>query len=192
MIFRWKRQEEYDSIFDILIISERTTLSEGSLSSNGVSPEHIDWDDDEDDDTTTTIYTMADYPAENQDTLIYELPEGGKIVCQGEIGRGNYGIVYRGSYELNDIDPVTEVAIKILNNTDMTVGVQADFEREMKIMMVDELIQLMLKVLIYLNLCSRTESQSQEHRQDYYPHGWATIYHNGTRETSIVWGVSVR
>lgn len=117
------------------IISERTTLSEGSISSNGGVPEH-DWDDDDDDDDTTTIYTMTDYPTEIQDTLVFELPDGGKIVSQGEIGRGHYGVVYRGTYELNDTDPVTEVAIKMLNNTDKIVGVQADFEREMKIMMV--------------------------------------------------------
>lgn len=60
----------------------------------------------------------------------FELPDGGRIVLQGELGSGHYGAVFRAQME--DIDNVcTAVAVKTLIQTENVIG---DFEREFKIM----------------------------------------------------------
>lgn len=60
----------------------------------------------------------------------YDLPDGSRVVLQGEIGYGFYGAVFRGQME--DIDEnVTPVAVKTFNQS---AGKLADFEREFKIM----------------------------------------------------------
>lgn len=63
------------------------------------------------------------------DTVL-EVPEG-KVVLQGQIGQGHYGVVFRGQLEDFD-DRVTKVAVKKLNPSSTMIAV--DFEREIRIM----------------------------------------------------------
>ncbi|XP_055540141.1 tyrosine-protein kinase hopscotch [Wyeomyia smithii] len=64
-----------------------------------------------------------------------ELPDGTKVIFQGELGQGHYGKVYRGC--LDDGKYSKEVALKTINNfgnaMDMDKAVK-DFKREVSIM----------------------------------------------------------
>lgn len=141
-----------------MLISEGTNLSEESISCH--DPDYEDCNDDD----TLTVYSMGDYTNEITDTLIYEVPDGGKIITQGEVGRGHYGTVYRGSYELNDTDPPTEVAIKMFHNTNSTSSkiMEADFNREITIMKVS--LSNYFSTLLICSYLLRIETQPQEHR----------------------------
>lgn len=67
---------------------------------------------------------------ENSDGII-ETDEGGRLILQGKIGQGHYGVVFKGQYEYEDNSTV--VAIKRLNATPSRRALR-DFEREIKIM----------------------------------------------------------
>lgn len=61
---------------------------------------------------------------------ILELPDKGKVVLQGQIGQGHYGVVYRG--QLEDFDQkMTKVAVKAFKKEST---LHEDFEREIEIM----------------------------------------------------------
>lgn len=123
------------------IIWKRTHFLEGSYNSQSETEEDSDLVD-QDDEVSSRMYN--DTRSENQEDIAYELPDGGMIVCLGVIGQGHYGIVYRGSYEKNDTDPAMEVAIKTFNNNNSAN--QHDFEREINIMKVNNIIELILIV----------------------------------------------
>lgn len=61
----------------------------------------------------------------------FEMPDGGRIVLQGELGSGHYGAVFRGQMENPNNSVVTAVAVKTLIQSENVIG---DFEREFKIM----------------------------------------------------------
>lgn len=67
---------------------------------------------------------------ENADGII-ETDEGGRLILQGKIGQGHYGVVFKGQYEIEDDSIV--VAIKRLNSTPSRRALR-DFEREINIM----------------------------------------------------------
>lgn len=64
---------------------------------------------------------------------ILELPDMGKIVLQGQIGQGHYGVVYRGQLEDYE-EKITKVAVKAFNSKHSTLTMNDDFEREFEIM----------------------------------------------------------
>lgn len=82
-------------------------------------------------DTISERTIMSDYPAHDYSQSIVELMDGVKLIYQGEIGRGHYGIVYKGQYEKDDY--VREVAIKRLKGTP-DENAARDFELELNIM----------------------------------------------------------
>lgn len=67
---------------------------------------------------------------ENSDGVI-ETDDGHRLILQGQIGRGHYGVVFKGQYECEDKSIV--VAIKRLNATPSKRALR-DFEREINIM----------------------------------------------------------
>lgn len=73
---------------------------------------------------------LSPKPNTDFDQSILELPDKGKIVLQGQIGKGHYGVVYRGQLEDYE-EKITKVAVKAFNST---LTLNADFEREFEIM----------------------------------------------------------
>lgn len=115
------------------MFKERTPLPSETSSDCSHPSDSLTISENGSSDDDLPIYSSSSQHCEEH-CLVYELDDGSRIVCQGVIGRGHYGTVYRGQQEYDD--SVTEVAIKQFNvfSGIPDKNLLRDFEREIKIM----------------------------------------------------------
>ncbi|XP_055594135.1 tyrosine-protein kinase hopscotch [Uranotaenia lowii] len=98
------------------------------LISNGGSSQYSGGSDDgmNQDQANAFFYDCPDY---------IELPDGAKIIFQGEIGQGYYGRVFKGCIDYGNDTAMRKVALKTIhNNASNMMQTILDFKREVAIM----------------------------------------------------------